>query len=136
MQAPLKDAENKQPAALAWANFSSSHAAQLSHNVTKANQCEQSTQHTTTSKGGHTNDRPCIISEGPGANTKSSPQKLVTRRFLEHGNCLPENCIGHQSLEESTFCQGISTPSYGSGNGVHGTHKRPRPPTSLEKRLW
>jgi hypothetical protein len=46
-------------------------------------------------------------------NTKSFSQKLITRRFMEHGNCQPGNYIGHQSLDQFPFCQRHCTPSYG-----------------------
>jgi hypothetical protein len=90
-------------------------------------------QHASTSEGCHTNDWPCSIYEGAGANTKYFPQKLVTRRLLEHVNCQPGNCIGHQSLAKLTFPQRRGTPSYGQGNGRHGTYERPRPPAPFEE---
>jgi hypothetical protein len=116
-------------------NFNFSHTSQLSNKVTNTRQCNHSMQLAITSERGHTNDWPGSISKGAGANTKSFPQKFVTRRFLEHGNLQPGNCIGHQSLETATVCPRSSTPSDGQANGIHGTHERPRPPTSLEKRL-
>jgi hypothetical protein len=131
IQGPLKAAENKQPASSEQPILTSPHAAQLSNKDTKANKCEHITQHAIISVGGHTNDWPYIISEGADANTKYFPQKLVTRR-LERGNFQPGNCIRQKSLDKSTFLPHNSTPSYGQGNGLHGTHERPRPPTSLE----
>jgi hypothetical protein len=95
IQAPLKAVENTQPAALAHPilTYPMQHNDQTrSQRTISAN----STQHAITSEGGHTNDDPGIISEGAGANTKYFPQKFVTRRFLEHGNRQPGNCIGRQ----------------------------------------
>jgi hypothetical protein len=49
----------------------------------------------------------------PARTQNPPPQKFVTRRFLEHGNHQPGNCIGRQSLDKATFRPRSSTASDG-----------------------
>jgi hypothetical protein len=95
IQAPLKAAENKQPAALAQPILTSP----MHHKYQTRSQ-----RPITANTASRTPLLPRVVTPMTGqaasprvlARKKSFPQKFVTRQFMEHGNSQPGNRIGRQ----------------------------------------